>query len=244
MADTKDCYLIPEENRTFVVPRAPKAGKGRGMGQSQVWYADSNYAQEEFIPKVMEYIDSAREEFKSMDFFYDGILEKAEDHGESTEALIDKCREILQDEKREWIESFRFVNLAVEKDDCYKTRFLRAQLYRDIAAYDEAEEEYKNSLYHEETIEALADLMFVEILLNHTFLAIELGEKIRKRKSEDDYWTDNANNLAFLYIDEGEFDEARLLIEECEGEEDTKHSWTDKARKYLKEQMKAAKCVE
>jgi tetratricopeptide (TPR) repeat protein len=136
------------------------------------------------------------------------------------------------------------VNLAVEKDDCYKTRFLRAQLYRDIAAYDEAEEEYKNSLYHEETIEALADLMFVEILLNHTFLAIELGEKIRKRKSEDDYWTDNANNLAFLYIDEGEFDEARLLIEECEGEEDTKHSWTDKARKYLKEQMKAAKCVE
>ena len=60
VAHEKDCYLIPEEERTFVVPRASVAGKGRGMGQSQVWYADSEYAQNEFIPEVLEYLESMK----------------------------------------------------------------------------------------------------------------------------------------------------------------------------------------
>lgn len=62
VADEKDCYLIDEKKRSFVVPRASIAGKGRGMGQSQIWYADSQYAQNEFIPKVLEYLDSVRDE--------------------------------------------------------------------------------------------------------------------------------------------------------------------------------------
>ena len=28
------------------------------MGQSPIWFADSEYAQNEYIPKVLEYIDS------------------------------------------------------------------------------------------------------------------------------------------------------------------------------------------
>ena len=47
VAEEKDCYLIDEKDRSFVVPRAPLAGKGKGMGQSQVWYADS-----EFIERI------------------------------------------------------------------------------------------------------------------------------------------------------------------------------------------------
>lgn len=60
-AHEKDCYLIDTDDRTFTIPRAPQAGKGKGMGQSQVWYADSEYAQSVFIPKVQKYLDSVRD---------------------------------------------------------------------------------------------------------------------------------------------------------------------------------------
>lgn len=55
-AAAKDCYLLPEDKRTFIVPNASKEGTGHGMGQSPVWYADSEFARKEFVPKVLEYI--------------------------------------------------------------------------------------------------------------------------------------------------------------------------------------------
>ena len=54
-ADSKDCYLISENQRKFGVLRAPKNGKGRGMGQRSIWYAESEYAQDELIPNFKLY---------------------------------------------------------------------------------------------------------------------------------------------------------------------------------------------
>ena len=56
-ADSKDCYLLPEDQRNFVIPRAAENGEGKGMGQSNIWYAESPFAQREFIPKVLTYIE-------------------------------------------------------------------------------------------------------------------------------------------------------------------------------------------
>ncbi|MCM1314195.1 MAG: hypothetical protein NC205_08295 [Prevotella sp.] len=58
VADAKNCYLLPENKRNFIIPRASKSGKGKGMGQSPIWYADSEYAKKEFVPKVLEYIEN------------------------------------------------------------------------------------------------------------------------------------------------------------------------------------------
>ncbi len=51
-AAADDCILLPDESRTFPVPR----GKG-GMGQSNVWYADQPEHQP-FKERVLEYINS------------------------------------------------------------------------------------------------------------------------------------------------------------------------------------------
>ncbi|MDE7207820.1 MAG: hypothetical protein K2N90_11815, partial [Lachnospiraceae bacterium] len=234
IADEKDCYLIDADKRTFVIPRAPIAGAGRGMGQSQVWYADSDYAQDEFIPKVMKYLDSVRDTDMCKPFYYlpQELEMRAEDKGQTTEQLLAEAAANFQEGLV--LEAMGLVNLAQDKDDCYDTRCLKATFLDQLFWYDEAEEEYKQALYHEENIDAMIWLMEIEVLLNHTFLAIELGEKIRKRKAETSIWAGVANNLAHLYIGEGAFDKAQDLINECEQENapDT-HNWITNAKENM-----------
>ena len=80
-AHEQDCYLIDPADRTFPIPRAKKAGKGKGMGQSQVWYADSEYAQSVFIPKVQKYLDSVRDKCERFWFSWEELSTTAEDKG-------------------------------------------------------------------------------------------------------------------------------------------------------------------
>lgn len=59
-AKSEDCYLLPENLRNFTIERAARAGKGRGFGQSNVWYADSAYAQKDLIPRVLSYFEQMK----------------------------------------------------------------------------------------------------------------------------------------------------------------------------------------
>lgn len=236
VANEKDCYLIAEEDRSFVIPRASKAGKGKGMGQSQVWYADSVYAQNEFIPKVLEYLESMKD--KGIPFTLDEtqISSCVEDHGQSVDELLAFVENWFAESNGNIYEAFNLINLAVSKEDSFRTREFRAKLYSLIGLYDEAEEEYKLALYHEENLEAMLDFMYIELMLNHTFLAIELGEKIRTRKKEAgvDIWETAACNLVRAYTNEYEFDKAELLIIECEQEKNKNHTWIEDLKEYLK----------
>jgi hypothetical protein len=56
-AKVKDSVLLPVKERKIDVPRARKAGKGKGMGQSNYWYADS-IAAKEYCDKVRKYINN------------------------------------------------------------------------------------------------------------------------------------------------------------------------------------------
>lgn len=58
LADAKDCYLLPQSERTFEIQRAAHSGKGTGIGRSNVWYAESPFAENILIPSVIEYIDN------------------------------------------------------------------------------------------------------------------------------------------------------------------------------------------
>ena len=236
VANEKDCYLIAEEDRTFVVPRASVAGKGKGMGQSQIWYADSIYAQNEFIPKVLEYLESVRD--KGIPFTLDEckILACAEDKGQSIDELLELGKKWFTEAEANIYETFNWINLAVSKEESFRTHELRAKLYSQIGWYDEAEEEYKLALYYEEDLETMLDFMYIELMLGHTFLAIELGEKIRIHKDEAgcDIWETAAYNLVRVYTNEHEFDQAELLIKECEKENNKNHIWIEELKEFLK----------
>lgn len=241
VADEKDCYLIDEKDRSFVIPRAPIAGKGRGMGQSQVWYADSQYAQNEFVPKVLMYLESIKDKCIPICLLPEELAKVAEDHGETTDELLEKALNLLLDENGSLHTAAELINLAIKKEDCYKTRAAKGKLFYSIGWYDEAEEEYKFALYHEEVVEAMADLMYVELMLGNTFLAIDLGEKIRKRKSEDDAWIYISGNLTFAYINEHELDAATLLIKECENDTSREYAWIAYAKELIEDLRKEMK---
>lgn len=69
VAEAIDCYLLPEDNRTITIDRANEVGKGMGMGQSNIWYADSVYAKANIIPRVIQYIDTYNDGYSN--FIYD-----------------------------------------------------------------------------------------------------------------------------------------------------------------------------
>ncbi len=56
VANAMDCYLLPVEDRTFPIDRA-NVVKGGGFGQSNIWYAESEHARANIVPKVLQYID-------------------------------------------------------------------------------------------------------------------------------------------------------------------------------------------
>ena len=172
------------------------------------------------------------------------ISECAEDNGETVEELIEISEVKFYDEEVGIVDGFRYINLAISKEDSFRTRFTKAGFYREIGWYDEAEEEYKLALYYEENLGAMENLMYVELMLGHTFLAIELGEKVRKRKDEsrDGLWEAVANNLVRAYINEQEYELAENLITECEGEKNNEHLWIENEKEFL--QRKKAQHVE
>ena len=59
-AKAEDCYLLPESRRTYVIDRVSSEGRGRGFGQCNMWYADSEYAKEHIVPEVAAYLEANR----------------------------------------------------------------------------------------------------------------------------------------------------------------------------------------
>ena len=60
VADAADCYLLPEDQRTYAIGRASAWGKGYGFGESNFWYADSKIAKTDIIPEVLNYLHANR----------------------------------------------------------------------------------------------------------------------------------------------------------------------------------------
>ena len=242
-ANEEDCYLIDTKDRTFIVPRAPQVGKGKGMGQSQVWYADSEYAQTVFIPKVQKYLNSVRGKCKPFWFSREALKATAKDKGQSTEELIKRSQELRNQSGTTVVDVLKLLNLAVKKDDCYETRLERGSYFCCHAYLEEAEEDLKMALQYEKGIEALSYLMSTERKLGHNYLAIEIGEKVRSRRKEDKFWSIDAMDLAWLYLGEGELAQAEALMNECELEQDgAKHKeWIAELREVLKEEKQSKK---
>ena len=97
-AKAEDCYLIPENNRDFPIKRASQAGTGTGMGRSNVWYADSKYAETTIIPQVLEYIENYRGDYINRVFndeMLNTTLSKNKAISEDYNKLVEKGNEYL-----------------------------------------------------------------------------------------------------------------------------------------------------
>jgi tetratricopeptide (TPR) repeat protein len=107
-----DCYLLPEEQRTFPIQRAAQTGKGTGMGRSNVWYAESSFAQTVLIPKIIEYIDNYNGELANTvytDDVLNAVIEES-DNMDDYKKLYDEGIKCYEDDY--YVGALKFFNTA------------------------------------------------------------------------------------------------------------------------------------
>lgn len=235
-AKETDVFLIPEEKRNFVIPRAAVSGKGRGMGQSNIWYADSEYAQEEVIPQVLAYLREVKKDCITIGLAKEVIRQQAKDEGLAVEEIIQKAEEAVGEERD--LDALQLANLAVAKRDNYETRMFRGDIYQFFKYYDEQEEDYKMALYYKpDDWEAMSALMENARSLQHRYMVISLGESLYARRTEfPEQWKYVSYWLLEAYLLEGHFDRAERLLREYEREKDKYgYEFTEGVRDWLKQ---------
>lgn len=114
-AGSKDCFLLPESERKFEIPRATVVSKDMGMERSNIWYAESGYAKTIFIPKVLEFMESYNEGFINT-VYSEEVLQKTLALSDMAyQHFIDKGEELIN--KGEFYNALRYYNTAREIND-------------------------------------------------------------------------------------------------------------------------------
>ena len=144
----ENAYRIPMGKRDFPVPRASQEGKGRGMGQSNVWYADSDFAKGVYIPKVMAYLNSIRTICRITGFTSEERRKIAAIPHKDTEELLKLATDASNN--GEILQALQITNqiLAADKTADGFIRVFRGLGLEDMCCFDEAIEAYKDALEH------------------------------------------------------------------------------------------------
>lgn len=193
VANAADCYLLPEEQRTFKIERASVAGKGNGFGQSNVWYAESAYAQNELIPKVLQYIEEHNEEwfdFIITDEFINAVIDD-ENLKNDYDALFDKGMACCNEDAPEYDMALKYFNTARNIAETPEVLFKIGSILFLYRSFDEA------ILLFERCVELGFDNEDVMAYLIHAYdytgnpektlaYCIKLIDRVEKPENEDD----------------------------------------------------------
>lgn len=147
-ADVNNAYRIPVSKRDFPVPRAAQAGKGRGMGQSNVWYADSDFAKGRYIPKVLEYLAEMKDKCRIAGFSPEELKSKTNICGKTNEELLEMA--VAASDDGDVLRASQITNqiLAQEESPCGFIRVFKGLGQEAMYCYDEAIESYEDALKH------------------------------------------------------------------------------------------------
>ena len=138
VADSENCFLLPESKSDFPIQRAARTGKGTGMGRSNIWYAESQFAQNVLIPKVIQYIDNYDGVFANT-VLTDELLDQTivDSDGEySYEELFDKGLKYL--DKNDLLTALKYFNTALKVDETVNCLFCIGEVLLDLYCLDRA----------------------------------------------------------------------------------------------------------
>ena len=178
MADAKNCILIPEEERTFVIKTSKSSTPRKGAIKSNIWYAKSEYAQKEFIPRVTEYIEGY-DGPSAMSLIVDLLDKMPEDEIRDLDECLLKAREHYDD--KEYRQAILYYNAARKIEDSYDASYELANAYFQLNGYDEALDIVENMIsLHGEEVE-LVELAF---MASDMILDMEKAPKYYRRLQE------------------------------------------------------------
>lgn len=114
----ENAYLLPEDERVIEIGRAAKTGSGTGFGQQNYWFADSVYAKEIIIPKVMRFIEEHRD--SRINVLTDAFNEP-DVLSPLTQEEIDRAEELGDDENMEYLPyAYRMYAANQNADNAYR----------------------------------------------------------------------------------------------------------------------------
>lgn len=231
----EDAYLLPADKRNFVMPRAQIVGQGKGMGRSNIWYAESEYAQTKIVPEVLKYIDENEKYCKKIYFDKKEISKMSDKTNLSVEQLLKKANNASS-----LIEALEYSNLALKKKYCYKTLMLRGIIFENLLMYDEAIEEY-NCAYFEvqEDLECVKALMYLYIMTFKYNRAVDMAIEILEKESDKKEKCDTMISLIAIYVEQDQLSKAEKVIEQYKSIEHTyRHDDVENFKNYIDELKK------
>lgn len=137
----ENAYLLPEEYRVLEIGRASKTGAGTGFGQQNYWYAESQYAKENIIPAVKEFIEEHRDKRINT---LTSEFEKPEDLRPLSEEEFRYAEELGDEENKEYLPyAYRMYAAEPSADNAYRIAATLKNLFQ-----------YKKSIsWYERTLE-------------------------------------------------------------------------------------------
>ncbi|MBZ9687852.1 hypothetical protein G9F72_016080 [Clostridium estertheticum] len=182
---SKDSFLLPESQRKFEIPRAAVVGKDMGMGQSNIWYAESGFAKTIFIPKVLEYMESYNGGFINT-VYSEEVLQKTLDMT-STEyqALIDKGEELINEE--DFYKAFLYYNTAREINDSADALFGVGESLIGLNMFSRAIVAFENAISMEgDKSDSLYYLQCLYMNSNQYIKAVNICDKMLQLVDKND----------------------------------------------------------
>ncbi|MCB2309709.1 hypothetical protein LGL55_01085 [Clostridium tagluense] len=119
-ARSKECFLLPESERAFEIPRSIIVEKDMGMEKPNIWYAESGYAKTMFIPKVLEFMQSYKGGFINS-VYSEEVLQKTLNISLEYQPLIDKGEELIS--KEDFYNALLYYNTARKINDTVDALF-------------------------------------------------------------------------------------------------------------------------
>ena len=173
--------LLPVQERTFLVPNAIEAGKGKGKGRSNIWYADSLYAQNEIIPKVLEYIEGYMGESADRIYTKEELTFKTNTMLPSATIYFDAAKKYI--DQGQFYTALTYFNAAKAMESTADISIAIGELLIDMGYIDEAKAEYEQKIADGEqncTIEINYCLARIYMLLSIWERALEKYDWLQK----------------------------------------------------------------
>lgn len=219
-AKEENVYLISEEDRDFKIPTASQAGQGRGMGQANLWYADSDSVRTKFIPKVLDYLSSMRKKCPPVFPSREDLL-KPYDIFANTPEPLERLAEVLSAHGEHLMAIQIWNQIVATSDSIPQACFCRGVALEKALLYYEAAEAYKEALLkmtaekreHDLEVECLGRLSWIYQLTEQYFLAWHIEERLLAIADCEEDTALALYNMICIAINGDDMDRARNALE-------------------------------
>ena len=220
-APAKSCYLLPEKQRNFPIERASAVGTGMGMGRSNIWYAESKFAQDILIPKVIDYIENYNGKYANI-VYTDEILNEIviEDIGLGFDRLMEKGNENFKNGN--FLEAIKYYNTARTIDETPDLLFFTGDALFFLNCFVKAKLIFENLIEIEgETIKTLDRLMGIHDFIRDNEKTLYYCEKVLpllgETEEDKDYKVYCYCTMFDIQVSQGEEKKARKIMDVVSG---------------------------